>query len=87
HAEAAKDIFKLSSTDEITPGLRRGANVFYFGILYGLSDYGLANDLGISIPQAKEYIKAYYESYPDLENWKNKIVEFAKTNNFVLTDS
>ncbi|ATZ17061.1 DNA polymerase I [Williamsoniiplasma luminosum] len=87
HAEAAKDIFKLSSTDEITPDMRRVAKVFNFGILYGLSDYGLANDLGISIPQAKEYIKAYYESYPDLENWKNKIVEFAKTNNFVLTDS
>ncbi|PPE06141.1 DNA polymerase I [Williamsoniiplasma lucivorax] len=86
HTEAAKNIFKVDAS-QVTPDMRRVAKVFNFGILYGLSDYGLANDLGISIPQAKEYINAYYESYPDLAKFKTAIVEFAKANNFVLTDS
>lgn len=85
HEAAARKIFALSDETSVSSDMRRTAKVFNFGIIYGLSDFGLANDLQISISEAKEYIKSYYQYFPDIQNFKIKTIEFAKTNGYVLT--
>ncbi len=85
HSEAARSIFKLSQDEKISSEQRRVAKVFNFGILYGLSDFGLAKDLKISIPQAKEYIKAYYEAFPQILKFKEEVIKFGYENGYVET--
>ncbi|WP_339033899.1 DNA polymerase I [Spiroplasma endosymbiont of Cantharis rufa] len=85
HSEAARSIFKLSQDEKINSEQRRVAKVFNFGILYGLSDFGLAKDLKISIPQAKEYIKAYYEAFPQILKFKEEVIKFGYENGYVET--
>ncbi|WP_036268806.1 DNA polymerase I [Mesoplasma seiffertii] len=85
HSEAAKMIYKLKETDEVSSEMRRVAKVFNFGIIYGLSDFGLSNDLNISIPEAKNFITAYYEAFPEIATFKTKEIEFAKANGYALT--
>ncbi|WP_026389186.1 DNA polymerase I [[Acholeplasma] multilocale] len=85
HAEAARKIFGLAPDEQITDDQRRVAKVFNFGIIYGLSDFGLANDLKISIPEAKQYIASYYESFPGIAKFKEEEIEFAKEHGYALT--
>ncbi|AGR42412.1 DNA polymerase I [Spiroplasma diminutum] len=85
HSEAARSIFNLTNEQEVSSDQRRVAKVFNFGILYGLSDFGLAKDLKISIPQAKEYIKAYYQAFPQILKFKEEVVKFGYENGYVET--
>ncbi|AUM62930.1 DNA polymerase I [Spiroplasma monobiae] len=85
HSEAARSIFNLNEDQEVDSEQRRVAKVFNFGILYGLSDFGLAKDLKISIPQAKEYIKAYYQAFPQILKFKEQVIKFGYENGYVET--
>ncbi|AKU79410.1 DNA polymerase I [Spiroplasma turonicum] len=85
HEEAARKIFGLDDNVEVSKDMRRIAKTFNFGILYGLSDFGLAKDLNISIKEAKEFITSYYESFPEILDFKKQTIDFAKKNLFVST--
>ncbi|ATZ21119.1 DNA polymerase I [Mesoplasma coleopterae] len=85
HAEAARKIFDLGQEDVITSDQRRIAKVFNFGIIYGLSDFGLSNDLKISIQEAKKFIEDYYNSFPKLMMYKNNLVNEATVKGYAET--
>ncbi|WP_031542104.1 DNA polymerase I [Mesoplasma photuris] len=85
HAEAARKIFNLDQNEIVDEDKRRIAKVFNFGIIYGLSDYGLAQDLNISIPEAKIFIEAYYKSFPDILAFKNEMIANANSTNYAST--
>ncbi|WP_339020616.1 DNA polymerase I [Spiroplasma endosymbiont of Atherix ibis] len=87
HSEAARSIFNLKEDEQVSSEQRRVAKVFNFGILYGLSDFGLAKDLKISIPQAKEYIKAYYKAFPQILKFKEEVIKFGYENGYVETQA
>ncbi|QHX36099.1 DNA polymerase I [Spiroplasma sp. TIUS-1] len=80
HTEAAKMIF---NTKEVSSDQRRIAKIFNFGILYGLSDFGLAKDLNISIPEAKQFIKNYYNTFSDIQSFKIGTLEEANAEGYV----
>ena len=82
HTKTAQEVF--SKTD-ITPLDRRRAKAVNFGIVYGISAYGLANDLGISNIEASNFIKKYYEIYPEIPSFMEKTVEFCKEHGYVTT--
>ncbi|AGM25576.1 DNA polymerase I [Spiroplasma chrysopicola] len=84
HTNTAMKIFNLKRA-EITPAIRRSAKAVNFGIIYGISDFGLANDLNISVPQAKEIIQNYYQQFPTIKNFIDSQVEFCKNNGYVVT--
>ncbi|EEI23485.1 DNA polymerase I [Lentilactobacillus hilgardii] len=85
HATTARRIFGLASNDDVTPELRRQAKAVNFGIVYGISDYGLANNTGISRKQAHQFIQRYFEEYPGVKKYTEDIVEFAKNHGYVET--
>jgi len=84
HSKTASEIFGVSIS-EVTPQMRRNAKEINFGIIYGISDFGLSQNIGITRKQAKEYIELYFSKYPSIENYLNKSVEFAKENGYIKT--
>ena len=84
HASTAKEIFSLKD-NEINNDYRRKAKAINFGILYGISPYGLAKQLAITNTEAKEYINEYFIKYPNIKKYMDNQIDFAKTNNFVQT--
>ena len=84
HARTAAEVFGLP-INEVTPELRRRAKAVNFGIVYGISDYGLAQDLGISRKEAGEYIKTYFEKCSGVKSFIDKTVADAHENGFVTT--
>ena len=82
HTKTAKEIFKKA---EITPTDRRHAKAVNFGIVYGISAFGLAQDIGISNYEASEFIKKYFEVYPEIQTFMDKTIEFCKENGYVNT--
>ena len=84
HTKTAMDIFKTSQ-EGVTKDMRRQAKAVNFGILYGISPYGLAEDLGIYPSEAKKFIEAYFESYPGIKEYMNKVIKEAYENGFVKT--
>ena len=84
HAFTASEIFNVS-LDEITPQMRRIAKTVNFGIIYGISDYGLSQSLNISRAEAKQFIQKYFERYEDVKEYMEKCVEQAKQDGFVMT--
>ncbi len=85
HAATAKRIFHLQSEDEVTPNMRRQAKAVNFGIVYGISDYGLAQNIHVSRPQAHEFIQSYFKEFPGVEKYVHDIVELAKQQGYVET--
>ena len=69
----------------MTPLQRRNAKAVNFGIVYGISSFGLSQDLSISRAEAKEYIDAYFETYPGIKKFLDRMVEEAKENGCVTT--
>jgi DNA polymerase-1 len=65
--------------------MRRSAKAVNFGIIYGISEYGLAKNIKVSPAQAKAYITAYFSEYPEVKEYMNKNVEFAKANGYAKT--
>ena len=86
HAVTASQVFGVP-IEEVTPSMRRDAKAVNFGIIYGISDYGLANNLNIPTAKAKEYIEKYFESYSAVKEYMNKNVEDARRDGFVSTIS
>ncbi|MBS5832211.1 MAG: DNA polymerase I [Lactobacillus jensenii] len=85
HAHTAMKIFHLDSPDEVTPNMRRHAKAVNFGIVYGISDYGLSKNLGISRKKAKEFIDNYFEQYPKIKDYMDKEINFAREKGYVET--
>ncbi|KHO62134.1 DNA polymerase I [Thermoanaerobacter sp. YS13] len=84
HLRTASEVFKVPM-EKVTPEMRRAAKAVNFGIIYGISDYGLSRDLKISRKEAKEYINNYFEKYKGVKEYIEKIVRFAKENGYVTT--
>ena len=84
HASTAREIFSLRE-DQVNNDFRRKAKAINFGILYGISPYGLAKQLGISNTEAKDYITEYFNKYPSIKKYMDHQIDFAKTNQFVET--
>lgn len=85
HAHTAMNIFGLSSVDEVTPNMRRQAKATNFGIVYGISDYGLAKNIGITRKEASEFIAAYFKQYPGVKKYMDDMIKFAEENGYVET--
>ena len=84
HRITASQVFGVSE-DKVTPEMRRSAKAVNFGIIYGISDYGLSEQLKISPKKAGEYIAKYFEAYPHVKEYMNSNVEFARKNGYVST--
>lgn len=84
HTTTAMKVFNVSE-ESVTPLMRRHAKAVNFGIVYGISDFGLAAQLGISRKQAQEFIDKYFEAYPEISTYMNNVVEFCKENGYVKT--
>ena len=74
HAITASQVFHVP-LEEVTPQLRRNAKAVNFGIVYGISAFGLGEDLGISRKEATEYIERYFETYPDVKRFLDGLVK------------
>ncbi|MGX7058633.1 DNA polymerase I [Vagococcus humatus] len=85
HASTAMRVFGVETADEVTGNLRRQAKAVNFGIVYGISDYGLSQNLGISRQQAKTFIETYFDKYPGVKEYMEKAVEEAKEKGYVET--
>lgn len=84
HTQTAMDVFHVEM-DEVTSNMRRQAKAVNFGIVYGISDYGLSQNLGISRKEAKQFIDRYFESYPGVKQYMEEIVQEAKHKGYVTT--
>ena len=84
HARTAAEVFGVP-LEEVTPDLRRKAKAVNFGIVYGISDYGLSQNLNISRKEAGEYIARYFERYPGVKNFLDVTVTQAHINGYVTT--
>jgi DNA polymerase-1 len=84
HASTAAKVFGCE-VNEVTPQMRSKAKAVNFGIIYGMSEYGLAKNLKISPAEAREYIATYFKEYPEVKEYMNKNVEFAKEKGYSLT--
>ena len=84
HTSTACRVFGVTP-DTMTVEHRKRAKAINFGILYGMGEFSLSDDLKISIAKAKEYIKSYLDSYPAIEKYLDDIVNSAKENGFVTT--
>lgn len=84
HAITASQVFHVPF-DEVTPLLRRNAKAVNFGIVYGISSFGLSQDLSITRQEAAEYIKQYFLTYPGIKEFLDGLVESAKKDGYVTT--
>lgn len=84
HTRTASEIFDVS-IEEVTSAMRSSAKAVNFGIVYGISDYGLAENLNISRYQAKKYIESYLEKYAFVQKYMEEIVTTAKEKGYVVT--
>ena len=84
HARTASEVFGVPM-DKVTPELRRSAKAVNFGIVYGISDYGLSRDLGITRKDAAGYIQSYFEKCPGVKNFIDKTVSDAHEKGYVTT--
>ena len=84
HAKTASQIFNVDIKD-VTPLQRREAKAVNFGVIYGISDYGLAQNIKTSRKRAKAYIDSYFIRYPKVKEFSNKNIEYARYNGYVKT--
>ncbi|MFB1050858.1 DNA polymerase I [Paraliobacillus sp. JSM ZJ581] len=84
HTRTAMDVFHVTA-DQVDSNMRRQAKAVNFGIVYGISDYGLSQNLGITRKEAKAFIDRYFESYPGVKTYMDDTVREAKQNGFVTT--
>ena len=84
HAKTAADIFKVKE-DEVTSNMRRIAKAVNFGIIYGISSYGLSENTGLSPKEASKFINNYFEAYPGIKDYMDKTISEAKEKGYVKT--
>jgi DNA polymerase-1 len=84
HTKTAMDVFHVNA-DEVTSNMRRQAKAVNFGIVYGISDYGLSQSLGITRKEAGLFIDRYLASYPGVKDYMDDIIHSAKQKGYVST--
>ena len=84
HRITASKVFHVPFED-VTPLQRRNAKAVNFGIVYGISSFGLSQDLSISVSEAKEYMEKYFETYPGVRAYQNKVIQDAKNKGYSTT--
>lgn len=84
HRMTASQVFHVPF-EEVTPLQRRNAKAVNFGIVYGISSFGLSQDLSITRKEASEYIERYFETYPGIKEFLDKLVEDGKKQGYVTT--
>ncbi|MBG9453584.1 DNA polymerase I [Lysinibacillus sphaericus] len=84
HTRTAMDVFHVSE-DEVDSNMRRAAKAVNFGIVYGISDYGLSQNLDITRKEAATFIEKYFASFPGVKQYMDDIVRDAKFNGYVTT--
>ncbi len=84
HTMTATQIFHVTES-EVSPEMRRKAKIVNFGLIYGMTPFGLAKSLGISQGEARSYIDAYFERFPNVQTYFDSVVEHAKEVGYVST--
>ena len=84
HTRTAMDVFHVAE-DEVDSNMRRAAKAVNFGIVYGISDYGLSQNLDITRKEAATFIEKYFASFPGVKQYMDDIVQDAKLNGYVTT--
>ncbi len=84
HTKVAADIYEIDES-KVTKSMRSTAKAVIFGIVYGISGFGLGENLEISVKDAKKFIDKYYELYPGVKTYMKDIVDFAYENGYVRT--
>ena len=84
HVSTAAEVFDVPQS-EVTDVMRREAKAVNFGIVYGISNFGLSHNINISQKKADEYIKRYFERFPDVKNYLDGLVEEAKSRGYAIT--
>ena len=84
HTKTASDIMGVE-IDKVTLEQRRKAKAVNFGLIYGISEFGLAEQLNITPTEAKDYIEKYFSAYPNVKQYMQNNVEFAKANGYAIS--
>lgn len=84
HKATASGLFGVDLAD-VTSEMRAAAKTVNFSIIYGISDFGLAKDLGIAVKDAKQYIAGYYDKYPEVRVYLDELIELAKQQGYIDT--
>ncbi len=84
HAKTASDIYHVP-LDKVDKNMRRSAKAVNFGIIYGISSFGLSEDLGINVMEAKRFIDSYLKTFPGISEYMQSIVDNAYQNGYVKT--
>ncbi|SHJ54116.1 DNA polymerase I [Tepidibacter formicigenes] len=84
HTSTAAKVFNVDIKD-VTSEMRSAAKAVNFGIVYGISDFGLSQNLSISVKKAKEYIDSYFNKYPKVKEYMERVVDDAKKDGYVTT--
>ncbi len=84
HTQTASQVFKVP-LEEVTPAMRSGAKAVNFGIVYGIGEFSLSQDLSISIKEAKAYIDSYLKTYPAIHDYMKNIVDEGREKGYVTT--
>ncbi|CQR24870.1 DNA polymerase I [Streptococcus varani] len=85
HTATAMRVFDIKDAKDVTPNDRRNAKAVNFGVVYGISDFGLSNNLGITRKAAKFYIDTYFERFPGIKAYMENIVRDARDKGYVET--
>lgn len=85
HTKTAMDLFGKETPEDVTPQERRRAKTVNFGIVYGISDFGLAEQLDVSRKEAADFIAKYYEKYPGIKAYMDNVVAECEKNGYVTT--
>jgi DNA polymerase-1 len=84
HLHTASQVFDVPES-AVTPEMRKRAKTINFGIIYGISPYGLSRQLGIGGEEARQYIERYLERFPGIRNYRDRVVEAAQRDGYVKT--
>lgn len=85
HESTARRIFHLLPGEKVPPNMRRQAKAVNFGIVYGISDYGLSQNIHVTRKQAHEFIQSYFKEFPGVQEYIENIVKLAKKQGYVET--
>ena len=85
HTNTAMRVFGITNPDDVTSEMRRQAKAVNFGIVYGISDYGLSQNLNISRKRAKEFIDRYLEEFQGVKDFMESVVKEAREKDYVET--
>ena len=84
HTHTAALVFKVKDED-VTSDMRRQAKAVNFGIIYGMGEFRLSKQIGVSLNEAREFIRRYFEEYPEIKDYMENVVEDCKKNGYVST--